>query len=433
MFPRIFYHLLANTLTASVINFTVWFAITFFAYLETQSVLVTGIISGIFLVSTALSGFWLGGLVDRHSKKGAMIVSSIVSLLAYIVAALINFTAPPDAFSQVDNPLLWVFVLVLMTGVIAGNVRGIALPTIITMLFDEKIRDRANGLAGTANGVSFLITSVISGVLVGMAGMDYVLILAVAVTALTLLHLLPLELKEKEKTEEERHDSSKIDIRGTFKIIRNIPGLLPLILFTTFNNFLGGVYMALMDAYGLSLVRVEIWGLLWGFLSTGFIVGGLIIAKKGLGKNPLRMLFMANFTIWTISIFFTIQPWLGLLISGMFIYMCVIPIIEAAEHTILQKVVPSKRQGRVFGFAQSIEQAASPLTAFMIGPIAQFVFIPFMTTGRGVDLIGSWFGTGSDRGLALVFVITGIIGLFVTFLAFRSRFYSRLSEYYLGK
>lgn len=52
-------------------------------------------------------------------------------------------------------------------------------------------------------------------------------------------------------------------------------------------------------------------------------------------------------------------------------------------------------------FAQSIEQAASPLTAFMIGPIAQFIFIPFMTTGAGVDLLGTWFGVGADRGIAL--------------------------------
>ena len=69
------------------------------------------------------------------------------------------------------------------------------------------------------------------------------------------------------------------------------------------------------------------------------------------------------------------------------------PYAEAAEQTTLQKVVPYERQGRVFGFAQSVEQAASPLTAFLIGPLAQFVFIPFMTTGAGAEAIGGWFGT----------------------------------------
>jgi DHA3 family multidrug efflux protein-like MFS transporter len=107
-----------------------------------------------------------------------------------------------------------------------------------------------------------------------------------------------------------------------------------------------------------------------------------------------------------------------------------IPAIEAAEQTILQKVIPLERQGRVFGFAQSVEQAASPLTAFMIGPIAQLIFIPFMTTGAGVELLGSWFGTGTDRGMALLFTVTGLIGLIVTLISMQSYAYKILSKNY---
>jgi len=93
--------------------------------------------------------------------------------------------------------------------------------------------------------------------------------------------------------------------------------------------------------------------------------------------------------------------------------------------------VPYERQGRVFGFAQSVEQAASPLTALLIGPITQLIFIPFMTTGIGAEVIGPWwFVTGPDRGIALVFVLTGIAGLGVTALALRSRQYRQLSEHY---
>ena len=191
--------------------------------------------------------------------------------------------------------------------------------------------------------------------------------------------------------------------------------------------------MALMDAYGLSLVTVQVWGIIWSILSTAFIVGGIYISKKGLGKSPLRSMFMANLTIWIISSVFTIQPSIYLLMTGMFIYLAIVPFIEASEHTIMQKVVPLERQGRVFGFAQSVEQAASPLTAFLIGPLTQFMFIPFMTTGLGAKTIGSWFGTGSDRGIALVFTVTGIIGLCVTIIAMKSRFYKQLENAYQNK
>jgi len=424
---KTFYQLLANTVFVSTINFTVWFAITFFVFLQTQSVFATSILSGLYLVATASTGFWLGSIVDHNKKKDVMIISMFLSLLAYAASFALYITADQSAFQNISSVTLWTFVPLLMTGVISGNVRNIALPTLITTLVAEDRRDKANGLAGTVGGVGFLVTSVISGLLVGHSGMYWVLILAVAINILGIIHLWLLPIPE-DTVELKNEEQKKIDIRGTIKAINAIPGLFALILFTTINNFLGGVFMSLLDAYGLSMVSVQVWGLLWGFLSTAFIIGGLIIAKWGLGKNPLRALFIANIIIWTISCFFTIYPSIFLVVGGMFIYLCVVPYIEAAEHTIIQKVVPAERQGRVFGFAQSVEQAASPITAFAIGPIAQFIFIPFMTTGAGVELIGDWFGTGPARGIALVFTLTGFIGLIITLLAFSSKYYRQLSK-----
>ena len=77
--------------------------------------------------------------------------------------------------------------------------------------------------------------------------------------------------------------------------------------------------------------------------------------------------------------------------------------------------------------------AAIVITAFLISPIAQFVAIPFMTTGAGVELIGGWFGTGPERGLALVFTVAGLVGLVITLAAFRTLSYRRLSARYLGE
>jgi DHA3 family multidrug efflux protein-like MFS transporter len=45
-------------------------------------------------------------------------------------------------------------------------------------------------------------------------------------------------------------------------------------------------------------------------------------------------------------------------------------------------------------------------------------------------MIGSWFGTGTDRGLALLFTVAGLIGLAVTLFAMRSYAYRALSERY---
>jgi MFS transporter, DHA3 family, multidrug efflux protein len=134
--------------------------------------------------------------------------------------------------------------------------------------------------------------------------------------------------------------------------------------------------------------------------------------------------------MWSACCVFALQPSIVLLTVGMFVWLSLIPAVEAAEQTILQKVVSPERQGRVFGFAQSVEQSASPITAFLIGPVAQLIFIPFMTTGSGVDLLGWWFGSGPDRGLALLFTAAGLVGLMVTLIAMRSNSYRLLDRLY---
>ena len=435
---RVFLHLLVNVLLVSVINFTVWFAITFWVYLETRSVLATGMVAGIFLIATATSGIWFGSLVDHNRKKTVMQVSTLISLVLYLGAFVLYQLTPKEVFTDPASVRLWIFIVVSMVGVIAGNIRTIALMTLVTVLFEADRRDRANGLVGTTSGVTMLITSVISGLLVAAGDMFYVLLLAMAVMTVALVHLAAVRVDDRRQIDGDvveaapasEPESGKVDLRGTLRLIRGVPGLVALILFGCFNNFLGGAFMALMDAYGLSLMSVQAWGLLWGALSALFILGGLAVARTGLGSNPLRTLLLVNVVMWSVTILFPLRSSIVFLTIGMALYMVLIPYAEASEQTILQRVVPYERQGRVFGFAQSVEQAASPLTAFLIGPIAQLVFIPFMTDGAGADAIGGWFGTGADRGIALVFVLTGVIGLVVTALALRSRYYHQLSGRY---
>jgi DHA3 family multidrug efflux protein-like MFS transporter len=390
-------------------------------------VIATSFVAGSYLVVNTITSFWFGSIVDHNKKKNVMLLSSFITMLIFSIGFVFYNLASKDTFTTIQSFNLWALLLLLLLGVIVGNLRNIALPTLTVLLVPKDLLDKANGMAGTVTGISFAITSVASGFALSLGGMFWVLLLGIIFTALSIIHLLFIKINE-DKIEHTEDKPKEIDIRGTLATINAVPGLTALILFATINNLLGGVFMSLMDAYGLSLVSLKLWGVLWGLLSFGFIFSGLYISKKGLGKNPLRSLFMANIIIWTASIFFTIQPSIVLLMVGAFIWIASMPFIEAAEQTIFQTVVPVERLGRVFGFAHSVESAASPVTAFLIGPLTQYIFIPFMTTGAGVGLIGNWFGTGTGRGIALVFCIVGVIGLGVTIAGLRSKYYRLLSE-----
>ena len=158
------------------------------------------------------------------------------------------------------------------------------------------------------------------------------------------------------------------------------------------------------------------------------IAGGLVVARRGLGPRPLRLILLLNLVNWVVCATFTLRSSIVPLVVGMVIWLALVPAIEAAEQTVLQQSIPYERQGRVFGFAQLVENAAAPVTAFVIGPLAETCGMPFMTDGGGAEVIGDWFGSGPDRGIALMFTLAGLIGIVVTALAWRSRSYRHLSQ-----
>lgn len=426
-----FYGVLVNTLIANVTTSYLWFALTFWVYLETRSVLATAFIGGSYMLLVAIFSLVFGTIVDHNKKKRVMAFASIFTFAAYLAGGAVFLIFPENALVNWMSPAFWLFAGLILIGSVVENMRNIALSTTVTLLVPKEKRPNANGLVGTVQGVAFLVTSVFSGLSIGFLGMGWTLAIAITLTALAAIHLLIfVRIPEETIAHDPESAGKKIDIKGSIKAIKSVPGLGMLIFFTTFNNLVGGVFMALMDPYGLTLFTVQWWGVVLGITSTGFIIGGIIIAKFGLGKNPLRTLILVNIAIGVLGMVFTLREWWPLYVIGMFIFMTLMPAAEAAEQTIIQRVVPFKRQGRVFGFAQSIEAAAAPITAFMIGPLAEFVIIPFMDSDVGKAQLGWLLGSGDARGIALVFMIAGFIGIVFALLALTTKAYRMLSAFY---
>ena len=423
---RTFTRLLANTLVANVTTTFLSFAFAFWVYLVTGSVLAASLVSGFSMLIGACSGTIFGAVVDSHRKKTAMALSSSITGGAFTLAGGL-YVAGRD-LTDWHSPWFWAFTGLILIGSTAGQLRSIALSTTVTLLVPADRRDKANGLVGTVNGVAHLMTSVLSGLSVGLLGMGATIAIAVGFTAVVLLHLLiGIHIDEPRPV---GHQRARVDIRAAWRTMRAVPGLLPLVLFSTFNNLVMGVFMALMDPYGLNLFSVESWGIVLGITSVGFIAGGALVARFGLGRSPLRFLLLANVAIAVIGMGTAVREWQSLLVLGMFGFMLVVPVAEAAEQTILQRLVPFERQGRVFGFAQSIETASTPIAAFIIGPAAQFALIPYMQSGAGRSACGWLLGDGQGRGIALAFVVASLLMLVVVLLAFLSTAYRRLNLTY---
>ena len=129
-----FHQLVGNTLLASVTNNFLWFALTFWVYLETRSVLATAIIGGTYMLLLAGSGLLFGTFIDGHRRKTSMLVSSTGSIVGYAGAAVIYGLAPEGSLQDLGHPAFWGFVVSMLAGAITGNLRTVALSTTVTLL-----------------------------------------------------------------------------------------------------------------------------------------------------------------------------------------------------------------------------------------------------------------------------------------------------------
>ena len=423
-----FIQVLVNTAIANVTSSYLWWALTFWAYLETRSVLATGIIGGAYMLLIALLGMVFGSLVDRYRKHQTMLVASTTTLVSFAAAGVLYLLLPEETLSDLGGPWFWLFAGIILFGGVIENLRNIALSTTVTLLIPVARHANANGLVGTVTGLVFVVTSVFSGLSVGLLGMGWTILIANVLTALVLVHLLFLSIPE-EKPVIDSH-APIIDLRGGIAAIRLVPGLFALLIFSTFNNLIGGTHMALMDPYGIDMFGVELWGIVFAVASTGFIIGGLLVARFGLGRNPIRTMLLVVAGMGLVGAIFTIREWWWLYAAGIWIYMAMFPIIEAAEQTTIQKVVPFQTQGRVFGFAQAFESAAAPITSFLIAPIAEFMIIPYMRSDAGHAAWGRLLGDGESRGIAMVFFFAGLAMVALALLAFLTRSYRVISASY---
>lgn len=425
---KTFHRLLVNTLIANITGSYLWFALTFWAYLETRSVMATSIVSGLYMLLASLSGSVFGAIVDAHRKQSAMRAATTVTLTAYVMAGGLYALVPGDELTNLGGAPFWAFAGLVLVGGVVGGLRSIALSTTVTLLIPAERRDRANGLVGSVNGVAHVTTSVFSGLSIGFLGMGGTVAVAIALSAASLLHLLPIRIDEPRP--ERTGGRQRMELGGALGAVRAVPGLAQMILFTAFNNLVMGVFMALMDPYGLTLFSVQGWGVVLGVTGLGFIAGGMAVARWGTGRNPVRTLLLANLAMACIGIAIAVRESQLLLVAGMFAFMFAIPVAEGSEQTIFQRVVPFEKQGRVLGFAQSVELASTPVSAFVIGPVAQLVLIPFMASSSGRSTLGWLLGTGSARGMALAFVLASVVMLVAVVSAFSSAAYRRLSSSY---
>jgi DHA3 family macrolide efflux protein-like MFS transporter len=390
------------------------FALTIWAYQLTGSATALGLVAFFGFAPMLVFGPVAGALVDRWNRKLVMMLSDLGAGVSTVAIFLLYLSGGLQ---------IWhVCVAAVVSGVFAAFQWPAYSAAISTMLPKEQYA-RANGLLGLADSVSGVLAPIFALGVLGVFGSRGVLMIDIITFVLAVGALLVIHVPQPERTEtgaEAKGSLWKESIYG-FHYIGRRPSLLGLQITFLFINLTISLAFTILAPMLLARTSTNqgVLATVQSFGALGGVIGGLILSAWG---GPRRRIYAVLLGIVSLSV---MQIILGMgqqqifWIIGMFGFSVVIPILNGSSQALWQSKVAPDVQGRVFAARRMMGQFTKPLAMLMAGPLADYFFEPAMQKGRLLaPFFGSLVGTGPGAGMALMFVIFGVCGIWVGIAGF---------------
>lgn len=396
--------LIGSQLTAFGLG--VWVYETTGSATEFALISVAAFLPGILLAPIA------GAIVDRYDRRIVMMVSDAVAGVSTALLAVLLFTGDLQ---------VWHIYLASLISSSASAFQYPAYSAAITLLIPKSQYGRAAGMGSFAEGVSRFIGPALAGVLVTMGGLQTLIavdLITFVFASITLLLVRFPALPEKVVSEIQKRSLWKESLDG-WRYLKDRRGLFGILLFFTFINFTAAFANVLMTPMILNFGTPEELGFIVSAAGVGIVIGSLVMSAWGGPKRKLIAILGFGVMQGLSMVVFGVRESILLLVLSRFLLLIGNPIVNGSMAALLQRKVAPEMQGRVFSTTRMLAWGSIPIALALSGPVADSIFEPaMMANGALAGTVGQIIGIGPGRGMALMFIIFGLLTLIGTGIAY---------------
>jgi MFS family permease len=390
------------------------FAMMIWAWQTTQQATALSLVAFFSFLPIVLMSPFAGAMVDRYDRKKVMMLADLAAGLPTVGVLLLY----SNGYLQIWN--------LFITGAISAAFQAFHFPAYsaaVTMMVRKEQLGRANGMLSTSQFVAIIFSPVIAAIVMSLAGVTNGIAMILIIDIVTFLSaismLLFVHIPRPPVTEAGRKGTGSIwkEAAYGFRYIYERPSLLGLQLTFFSINLVGAFSNTLVGPMILARTDQDqnILGTVMAFIGVGGLAGSVVLTAWG---GPKRRVHGVLFGMVALNLFGTLLFGLGrdllVWIPASFLGTFFLPIINGSNQAIWQTKVAPDVQGRVFSTRLLIAQISVPLGMIITGPLADWVFEPAMKAGGSLANVFGWLvGTGIGTGMALMFVITGILGILI--------------------
>lgn len=398
------------------------FALIIWAFEETNSTMGVSLLTFFSYLPYILISLFSGVFVDKYNKKNILIYSDLFTFLCTTSIFVLLYSGKLN--------INFIYIVNFLTGVM-NSFQAPASSVVNGLLVPKEMYSRVSGMKSFSSSLITIVTPMFSAFIISFWGLEGVILFDAITFIFAFIYLIFfLQVPICKSNSNEKKSLIRGSIEG-FIFIGNNTGLLNLILSISLMNFLSRLTyenifptMILLRSNGCKAVL----GVVSAFVGIGGVIGGIIVSVKKFKTNKVKLIYYSaamsfllgdtlmalgnDVYMWIIAGFFASVP---------------IPFIDAGLNVIMYEQIPKEMQGRVFYVRNALQFFTIPVGLILGGALAEYVFEPLM---KSDFLVIKYFqkivGQGPGSGMALMFLITGILGLTSCLVCYKNSYIRNL-------
>jgi len=382
------------------------YALTVWVYSQQGTASSLSLLTLCTFLPTILFRFIAGTLADRWNKKRIMLTADAFAACGTLLIL---------ALYSLGRLRIW-HLYVINTLLSLMNAFQVPASYVATsLLVPEKHYARAGGLQGMAGSALSILSPALASAVLVWGGLKLVLWLDLFTFAIAFgTLLLAIRLPEKPKQKTAGRNPFRQEWMAGFAFLKERKPLWRLILFFTAINFLakiGGDGQMAAFVLARSGGNQQALGLVQASVSLGMMAGSLLMTWLKPAKDRFSAVYLTCGLIFLGDIVQGLSVSVPVWVAAAFGSYLTAAVMNVHLTVLMRESVPIEMQGRVFSARDTLQNGFIPLGLLAGGWLADHVFEPFMSRPSAVQKwLIHWF-SGSGAGIALLFFLTGSIGI----------------------
>ena len=363
---------------------------------------------------TILFRFAAGAVADRWNKKAIMLTADLFAAFCSLAILLLHGSG-----SLVVSHLYIINLLLSLMNAFQVPAAYVA----TSQLVPQEHYSRTGGLQAASGAAISILSPALGGAVMAWGGLSAVLVIDLITFVIAWVTLLFIRIPRLEQNAREAAESFWQNCLGGIRYLKERPHLLRLILYIAVVNFLAKLGPdGQMSAFVLSRADQTALGAVQTCIALGLMVGGMLMAARHKAERPVKAILIACCCIFVAGIGLALgRTPFGWCLFAFIQYLCA-AVMNVHWNTMMRTTVPLTLQGRVYAARDTLQNCTIPLGLYLGGLLTDHVFEPLAVSASPVQTtLAAIFGSNRGGGIALLFLLTSLLGLLITLLCMGSR------------